>query len=277
MIPKIIHQIWINDTFLGKPKKEVPENWKKSIDQWKNLHPEWTHILWTDDLVIDYLKTYHPDALILYKSYKYLIQRADMIRYFILYDYGGIYCDLDMYPSKNIDNIITQNINYFVYSANSNVITNCFMASPVQSGIMKVVQENLYNNIQPWYSYGKHLIVLNSTGPLFLNNILLNKIDDPFIILPRKYFNPYSIVQDKVITEDKDKSNIYINYIINETGSWNEFDTHVYNFVSKHNTIFITIGILTIIFIFIFLVYYMTKYQLCKESKDRCEKTCNIK
>lgn len=274
MIPKIIHQIWINDTFLGKPKKEVPDNWKNSINQWKALHPTWKHILWTDDLVINYLSTYHPEALILYKSYEYLIQRADMIRYFILYDYGGIYCDLDMYPSKNIESIITQNINYFVYSSNSNVITNCFMASPLQSRIMKVLQENLYNN-KPWYSYGKHLIVLNTTGPLFLNNILLNKIDDPFIILPRKYFNPYSIVQDKLITEDKDKPNIYINYIVNETGSWNEIDTHVYNFISKHNTVFITIGILTILFIFIFLVYYMTKYQICKESKDKCERTCN--
>jgi mannosyltransferase OCH1-like enzyme len=274
MIPKIIHQVWINDTFLGNPKKDVPDKWKKSINQWKTLHPDWQHILWTDDLILNYLTTYHPDKLNLYKSYEYLIQRADMIRYFILYDYGGIYCDLDMYPVKNLNSFINININQFVYSSNSNVLTNCFMMSPPKSKIMKTIQENL-NTELPWFSYGKHLKVLYSTGPMFLNNILLSQIDEPFIILPRKFFNPYSIVKEKLITEEKDLSNIHINYITNETGSWNEIDTHVYNFVSKYNLFFITIGILSIIFIFIFLVYYMTKYQICRESKDKCEKTCN--
>jgi len=49
---------------------------------------------------ISYLNSYHPEIVHHYKKYEYLIQRADMIRYFILYDYGGIYCDLDMYPLK---------------------------------------------------------------------------------------------------------------------------------------------------------------------------------
>jgi len=37
-IPKIIHQVWINDTFLGNKKKEVPDKWKKAIKLWKKYH-----------------------------------------------------------------------------------------------------------------------------------------------------------------------------------------------------------------------------------------------
>ena len=47
-IPKIIHQVWINDSWKDPSlKRDVPEEWKKSIKEWKRTHPEWTHILWT--------------------------------------------------------------------------------------------------------------------------------------------------------------------------------------------------------------------------------------
>ena len=78
-IPKIIHQVWINDTFLGNPKKDVPEKWKKSIELWKTYHQDWIHILWTDDMVLSYLSEYHPDMIEHYKNYEYLIQRADIL------------------------------------------------------------------------------------------------------------------------------------------------------------------------------------------------------
>ncbi len=271
-IPKIIHQVWINDTFLGNPKKDVPEKWKKSQKEWKHHHPDWIYILWTDDLLLSYLELYHPDYLDLYKNYDYLIQRADMIRYFILYDYGGVYCDLDLYPLKNIENFILGNLDHFVYEAGPNdSIVNAFMISPGKTELMKEIYSNL-NTKLPWFCIGKHLKVMYSTGPNFLYKSLLNSTK-PYIIIPRKLFYPYSSSEDKMICEDQCK-NAVIYPIKNTSGSWHSFDSIISSFIIKYKSLFIIIGILTILFIIIGLIYYIIKYRRCKESKDKCEQMC---
>jgi mannosyltransferase OCH1-like enzyme len=275
-IPKIIHQVWINDTFLGNPKKNIPDKWNKAIELWKTNHPDWIYILWTDDTILSYLNDYHPDFVEHYKNYEYLIQRADMIRYFILYDYGGVYCDLDMYPIKNIESMIKCNLNHFVFSSNSDTITNLFMISPKYSIIMKKIQDRLRNPKIPIYCIGKHLKVYHTTGPAMLNNLLLNDINEPYIILPRKCFNPYSIVTGKlIVNKEEDIKEIYLN-TVDDSSTWNDIDTYFYNFVQKHSSLFIALGIIFIFTIIIGLIYYIIKYRKCKESKDNCEKICNI-
>ncbi len=92
MIPKIIHQTWKDNN--------IPDKWKISKKMWKKHHPEWRYILWTDKMIRDYIEIGYPEFLKLFDSYKYNIQRVDMIRYFILKDLGGIYSDLDLYPTE---------------------------------------------------------------------------------------------------------------------------------------------------------------------------------
>jgi mannosyltransferase OCH1-like enzyme len=42
-----------------------------------------------------FIATHYPWFLATFEGYTYPIQRADSIRYFVLYHYGGIYIDLD--------------------------------------------------------------------------------------------------------------------------------------------------------------------------------------
>lgn len=42
----------------------------------------------------------------MYDSYKYPIQRADSIRYFILHHFGGIYMDLDIGCRRRMDGLL---------------------------------------------------------------------------------------------------------------------------------------------------------------------------
>jgi mannosyltransferase OCH1-like enzyme len=266
-IPKIIHQVWINDTWKDSSlKKDVPEKWKKSQQEWQRLHPDWTYILWTDDLVLSFIEKNYPEYLEFYKNYEYLIQRADMIRYFILYDFGGVYCDLDLYPVENIEKYITTNLNYFIYSAGSDILTNAFMISPKKSEIMKLLYESLkeYNDNIPLYCIGKHLKVMFTTGPNFFNNVIINN-NLPYVILPRTKFYPYSSSEDKYITDNKDI--IVIMPIEDTSGSWHEIDSKIYVFVNKNKVFFIIFGILSILCIIIGLIYYMIKYKKCRESK----------
>ena len=44
MIPKIIHQFWVGP-------KPPPMN---LIQTWRDAHPDWVHMLWTNDMLHDY-------------------------------------------------------------------------------------------------------------------------------------------------------------------------------------------------------------------------------
>ena len=89
MIPKIIHQTWKNET--------IPDKWKTYHQSWKTHFPtlEYKHILWTDKDNREFIKENYNWFLETFDNYPKNIQRADAIRYFILYHYGGIYADLD--------------------------------------------------------------------------------------------------------------------------------------------------------------------------------------
>src|SRR5438105_3552372 len=91
--PAIIHQTWKTN--------RIPYDWKPSQDAWKRLFPTFKYRLWTDDDYRKFMRRHYPEYLTLYDNWEYPIQRADMIRYFLLDYYGGAYCDLDNMPLKN--------------------------------------------------------------------------------------------------------------------------------------------------------------------------------
>ncbi len=49
------------------------------------------------------MQEHYPWFLPTYLSYPYTIQRVDVLRYFILHHYGGIYIDLDMGCRHRLD------------------------------------------------------------------------------------------------------------------------------------------------------------------------------
>ena len=95
IIPHIIHQTW--DTY-NVPKRFVP--WIESVLRY---HPSWQYWFWTQKDIVLYFKRRHPEFLDLYSSYSAMIFKTDVIRYFILYDFGGVYLDLDIEVFRPLD------------------------------------------------------------------------------------------------------------------------------------------------------------------------------
>ncbi len=98
-IPKIIHQIW-----LGSKKK--PE-W--CMNSWKidyiNQNPEWEYRFW-DEEEINKLSLINKKQ---YNDEKNVRGKSDIVRYEILYQFGGIYIDSDslcINPNKSLNNLI---------------------------------------------------------------------------------------------------------------------------------------------------------------------------
>jgi mannosyltransferase OCH1-like enzyme len=103
-IPKIIHQIW-----LGSP---VPESFKALQESWieNHLGRGWTYKLWTDDDIADfglYNQQYYDDT----DNYGV---KADILRWEVVYRYGGVYVDMDFECLRSLD---TLHYTYDFYTA----------------------------------------------------------------------------------------------------------------------------------------------------------------
>lgn len=93
-IPFIVHQLWNN--------KDVPRPVLPYIDTWMEKHLHWQYWFWTKESQEKFLRDKYPRYLPLYRGYTLDIQRADMIRFLILYHFGGVYADLDVEVMYNV-------------------------------------------------------------------------------------------------------------------------------------------------------------------------------
>jgi hypothetical protein len=92
-IVKIIHQSYKSRVLTG--------SFKTFNDIWKKTHPDYTHLLWTDDdnrlLVYKYYRWFLPTYDLLPRT----IMRIDIVRCLYLHKFGGLYTDLDVFPTKS--------------------------------------------------------------------------------------------------------------------------------------------------------------------------------
>ena len=59
------------------------------------------YILWTPEAIDTLMQKYAPqDVVTLYQDVRFLVQRVDIARFFLLYAYGGLYADLDVLPNR---------------------------------------------------------------------------------------------------------------------------------------------------------------------------------
>ncbi|TDQ08441.1 glycosyltransferase family 32 protein [Pedobacter metabolipauper] len=166
-MPKIFHQTW--------KTVHIPEHYEKAVHSWKVMHPDWEFILWTDEMNRVFIKTFFPDFLLIYDSYPHNIQRVDAVRYFILYQLGGVFVDLDFECLENIEPLIADYKCSFGLEPPAHadqksmdfLICNAFMASYKSNDFFRKILDKLYLFE---VSRGNYFFdVLASTGPTFLS------------------------------------------------------------------------------------------------------------
>ena len=98
--PKIIHQTAPAD------ESKWPPIWKPCQESWKKNFPDYEYRMWTDEDLDEFIKTKYAWFYPTYMGYPKKINRIDAARYFILYEYGGIYADMDYECVKNFEHLI---------------------------------------------------------------------------------------------------------------------------------------------------------------------------
>jgi len=251
---KIIHQVWFGTIPNKSEAKKTYIKFKIYRDSWKIKNPTWFHIEWSKQLADQFVKTFFPEHYDMYKTYEYEIQRCDLVRYFCLYRYGGIYADMDYYCNKPFDDALSH-FNHDFYLVNtpnvgSSYVSNSLMYSrPGHVFWRRMFLEMEINQKCPMY-YSRHLIIMYTTGPGILTRVYNKyKIKDRLKSLPANLFHPYGI-SDNILSLRNDK--IYALHI--GKGSWEKKDSKILIYFYKEwRIILFIIGVLLLPFIIYFI------------------------
>jgi len=127
------------------------------------LHSE--YMLWTDASSREFIAEHYPWFLETFDNYRYSIQRADAIRYFVLYHYGGVYIDLDVGCLHPLDPLLKYPV---VLPKTIPVgVSNDLMFAEKGHPFFKQTIENLERFDYSWVL--NYPTVMFSTGPMFLS------------------------------------------------------------------------------------------------------------
>jgi mannosyltransferase OCH1-like enzyme len=224
---RIIHQVWFGTIPDRKEASKTYEKFKIYRNSWKIKNPTWCHMEWSKELSNQIVSTYFPEHYDMYIKYPYEIQRCDLVRYFCLYRYGGIYADMDYYCNKSFDEAFKLFTNSFYLVNTPNVgnsyVSNSLMYSePGHVFWRRLFVEMEMNKNNPIY-YSRHLIIMYSTGPGILTRVYNKyKIKDRLKSLPSKLFHPHGIGDNIMSLKDNKVYAIHIG-----KGSWEKKDSKI--------------------------------------------------
>ncbi len=252
-IPRIIMQT-------GK-SHDIPEHWKPSPKSIAEHMPHWKYVFCTDDDIWAFVDKHFPDWRPIFEAFPHKIQMVDTFRYMWLYVHGGVYMDLDFKVMMPIDSLfVADNEFYLVASGNiGSYITNSFMASKPGARIWLDILEEIRRNELPKWAIGKHMTVMNSTGPICVDRVV-KRSRYVFGALPPSLLMACSICE------------------INEGGcykpgamlmalpgsSWIGWDTHVLNFFLCRWRSIVTVLIIIVIILLLMVLWKGCRHVYCR-------------
>lgn len=175
MIPKIIHQIWLGD----QSKRPA-----KIMQTWRDKHPDWDYRLWTDENLPSLRNKRQFDEM------QEMAGKADILRYELLYDHGGVYIDADTICLNPLEDFFLQNDSFACWENEYSVtglIHNGHLGSCVNNELMRHLITHIGNQQRIYYG---PLHAWKVTGPVLLTNMTHQLRYTKLRIYPSYYFLP---------------------------------------------------------------------------------------
>lgn len=189
-IPYITHQIWLQ----GWDK--LPDKYKQNVTDLHDMNTNYTHMQWDEKTLQKECAKISNDVLVKFNSFTHFIQKVDLGRYVVLYNYGGISIDTDMKPLKSIDNtpnieksdcIISKGsfpLNVFGYTNNA-----LFLIKPRHTFMHDIINSIIGCNKKESSYLSNILYIHHTTGPTFVDKIIKRHIDE-ITIIDNEYYEP---------------------------------------------------------------------------------------
>ena len=205
MIPKVIHYCWFG-------RNPLPKSAVKCINSWRKFFPDYEIKEWNEDNFDVNIIPYTAEA---YAARKYAFV-SDYARFWILYNYGGLYFDTDVEVIKPMDDIIARGPFMGVEietSRNGLPEINPGLGIGACSGLEfygKMI--NYYANlhfVENDGSYNQVTVVHYTTEKLLEHG--LKQTNEPqevagIWIYPRDYFNPFNDITGVLKTTTNTRS-----------------------------------------------------------------------
>lgn len=83
VVPPIIHNVFIGNNATLRP------SWEVARASCRTQHPGYKFEFWDEDRAKDFIQQQFPAVWPMWRDYEYSIQKADSLRYMLLYYYGG--------------------------------------------------------------------------------------------------------------------------------------------------------------------------------------------
>jgi mannosyltransferase OCH1-like enzyme len=168
LIPRIIHRVWLGS-------EEMPDDYVRFGDSWREHHPGWEMRTWTDS---ELPPLTYPDALERCRNYG---EASDVLRYEALLRIGGVYVDTDVECRRSIEPLI-EDVSAFGAWQRPGVIGSAVVGSvpghPAIAEVLRRVSEGAGSGPQ-----------VEATGPVALTRVLENA-EDVKLFGPETFF-PY--------------------------------------------------------------------------------------
>lgn len=183
-IPKIIHQIWIGPY-------DFPEEALEWQATWQALHPDWEYKLWTN-------KDLESLTLINQTSFDQARnwgEKADILRLELLYEYGGLYVDIDFACYKPFD-WLHHTCDFYTALHTVKLLNNNKVR--IANGLIGCTPKHpiIKHAIQQIPQYRTRKMVTQRTGPDFFTDVIAQSITssqstgNTDIVFPANYFYP---------------------------------------------------------------------------------------
>jgi len=218
-IPRIIHQTW--------KSADIPSVYQEYVDSVRSINPTYNYKLWTDIENREFIASYYPWFLEKFDAYRHNIERADAVRYFLLYKFGGVYIDLDMECMRPIDELLTNGEVILSVEAGplitQKIVSNAFMAAAPGHPFFLDIINTLASNKRPDITFQD---VFEITGPNMVMSRYLSmhdryrfrilKLDE---ICPVGVMGQYPFFQG--VSQDEIRQQKKLVMIHHNTESWN--------------------------------------------------------
>ncbi len=160
-----LHSIYLSHSINNKTEN-LPGKITRNLDSFKECHPGIEHQLYEMDSGREFIKThFDADVLSAFDSLKPLAYKADLLRYCILYEFGGIYADLSLYFHSSANNF-DKNAKIFIYrdviSRAPWIASNSLIVTDSKMHVFLYCIEAIISNVKNDY-YGTN--ALCPTGP----------------------------------------------------------------------------------------------------------------
>lgn len=249
MIPKIIHNIWLDGY------DNISEDIKINYMNIKKQNPEWEFMIW-DNTMIEKLLQKYGEIYSIYKKND-LKAKNEIAKYIILKEYGGLYCDTDYNCNSSLDNLFSntnENENAIFITLNSYTLwdilypfqKNKYNSSFIAMNKNHVVWDIVLNQLKYANSSFKIHYALDFSLKENENNISLNKRNlFPIIILDKVNSNYYQCKsKDSICYKSESTSNFII---------------YLFQYVNCH---FIQLCLLILTICIIIFVEYLYMYNV---------------